>query len=244
MDGECKLIAHRGIFDNATIVENTIEAFKEAINLNIPFELDIQLTKDNEIIVFHDKKLTRLQGEDVVVQDVDYSQLRRYHLLDTTSHIPLLSDVLKLNNDKVLIDIEIKHTTRIKDTVTALMNELNGYNKYIIKSFDARIVRYIKTKYPKITCGLLVKTKYKNFIYKNFIKRKIALKYTKCDFVSISKNLLNDKLYMDIIKDMPKQIWTIEKKDEIKDNDKDTMYICNNLPYKHNLIDINKKKND
>lgn len=244
MDEENKLIAHRGIFDNASVVENTIEAFKTAIDLDIPIELDIQLTKDNEVVVFHDESISRLQGDDIVVQDVNYSQLRRYHLLDTTSHIPLLKDVLKLNNDKVLVDIEVKHTSRIKETVNTLMNELIPYEKYIIKSFDANIVRYIKKNYPKVTCGLLIKSKYKNFLYRKFIKTKIALKYTNCDFVSISKNLLKDSEFMELIKDMPKQIWTIDKKDEIKSNDKDIMYICNNLPYKHNLIDINRKKND
>lgn len=244
MEEENKLIAHRGIFDNASVVENTIEAFKAAIDLDIPFELDIQLTKDNEVVVFHDESLSRLQGDDIVVQDVNYSQLRRYHLLDTTSHIPLLKDVLRLNNDKVLVDLEVKHTSRIKETVNALMNELIPYEKYIIKSFDANIVRYIKNNYPKVTCGLLIKSKYKNFLYRKFIKTKVALKYTKCDFVSISKNLLKDDEFMELIKDMPKQIWTIDKRDEIKSDDKDIMYICNNLPYKHNLIDINEKKND
>ena len=44
MNENNKIIAHRGVFDNESIIENTKEAFQEAIKRNIPFELDIQLT--------------------------------------------------------------------------------------------------------------------------------------------------------------------------------------------------------
>ena len=65
-----KIIAHRGIFDNVLVVENTLPSFQAAIDLKIPFELDVQLTKDNRLVVFHDDTLKRLassskdKGED------------------------------------------------------------------------------------------------------------------------------------------------------------------------------------
>lgn len=238
---DSKIIAHRGVFDNVTVVENTLESFKKAIELNIPFELDVQLTADNEIVVFHDEKLSRLHGDDTVIQKSPYNQLRRYHLLNTTSHIPLLDEVLKLNNDRVLIDVEIKRTKRIKETVNILMKELKRYKKYIIKSFDIRIVRYVKKHFPNVTCGLLVKSNYKNPIYQIIAKSSFAIKYTMCDFVSISKTLLNDERYCEIVKDIPKLVWTINKKEEITNIGEDYIYICNNLPY-NNLIDGRKLK--
>lgn len=238
---DSKIIAHRGIYDNVSVVENTLEAFKKSIELNIPFELDVQLTTDNEIVVFHDEKLSRLHGDDTVIQKSPYKQLRRYHLLNTTSHIPLLREVLKLNNDRVLIDIEIKRTKRIKETVNILMKELKRHKKYIIKSFDIRIVRYVKKHYPHVACGLLVKSKYKNPLYEIIAKSSYALKYTMCDFVSISKSLLNDEKYCEMVKDMPKLIWTINKKEEIINIGEDYIYICNNLPY-NNLVDKHKLK--
>ena len=48
------IYAHRGLFDNKKIVENTISAFKKALLDNLNIELDIRVTKDNKIIVFHD----------------------------------------------------------------------------------------------------------------------------------------------------------------------------------------------
>ena len=56
------IIAHRGIYDNKKIFENSIQSFKKALRYNIPIELDIHLLKDNTIIVFHDKNLKRITG--------------------------------------------------------------------------------------------------------------------------------------------------------------------------------------
>ena len=51
------IYAHRGLFDNKKIVENTISAFKKALLDNFNIELDIRVTKDNKIIVFHDENI-------------------------------------------------------------------------------------------------------------------------------------------------------------------------------------------
>ena len=59
-----KIIAHRGIHDNEKIPENSLKAFKLTMDKNIPIELDIHLTKDNEFIVFHDDNLKRMTGID------------------------------------------------------------------------------------------------------------------------------------------------------------------------------------
>ena len=222
------IIAHRGIFDNETIIENTIPAFKKAIKKNIPFELDIQLTKDNKLVVFHDKSLKRLANKDIIIQESTYDEIKEYALLDTKEHIPLFIDILKLNKDKVLIDIEIKKTKRIKETVNQLIEELKPYKNYIVKSFDPRIVRYINKNYSWIYCGLLVENKYPNIIQNIILKSSLPIKYCKPDFVAISKKLLQNKKYMKKIKEIPTYIWTIKKDDEINSK-KNYTYICNDL---------------
>ena len=75
------LISHRGIFDNETIPENSLAAFRKAKNLNIPIELDVQLTKDQEVIVFHDINLKRMCGIDKYIEDVTYQELQQLTLL-------------------------------------------------------------------------------------------------------------------------------------------------------------------
>ena len=55
-------IAHRGMFDNIKIPENSLSSFKKALKYNYSIELDIQLTKDNILVVFHDSNLKRMTG--------------------------------------------------------------------------------------------------------------------------------------------------------------------------------------
>ena len=62
MKFENLLIAHRGIHDNIDIPENTLQAFKKAVKNNISIELDVQLTKDNVLVIFHDDNLKRMTG--------------------------------------------------------------------------------------------------------------------------------------------------------------------------------------
>ena len=54
------IVAHRGIYNNINIPENSILAFKKALKYNYSIELDIQMTKDNVIVVFHDNNLERM----------------------------------------------------------------------------------------------------------------------------------------------------------------------------------------
>ncbi|MBQ3307411.1 MAG: hypothetical protein IJG68_04380 [Bacilli bacterium] len=225
-----KIIAHRGIFNNKTIVENTMEAFEKAIEKEIPFELDVQLTKDDKIVVFHDDDLKRLTNKRIVIQDTNYDELKDIKLLDTNAHIPLLKNVLKKNKDKVLIDIEIKNSKRWKTLVNKLMIELKPYVNYIIKSFNPRIVRYIKKNYSWVNVGLLVQDNYPSKIKKQFNQSKAIINYCNPDFIAISKKLVKTD-YMKKIKNKQVFIWTINNLLEIPEKDS-YIYICNIPPLK------------
>lgn len=226
-----KIIAHRGIFDNEKIVENTLESFQKAIECHYAIEFDVQLTKDNRLVVFHDDDLKRLANRNDIVQNMDSSELTRIKLLNTNQTIPYLKDVLTLNHNQVLMDIEIKPTKRIKETVSYLMKELTKEKNYVIISFDPRIIRYIKKNYPKVETGLLIHSKYDSFIKKVLLQSHMILKYTKCDFVSVSKKLYNQKNWKKKIDGYPIFLWTIKDPKEI-DYHNDITYVCNNLPYK------------
>ena len=226
MNENSNIIAHRGVFDNESIIENTKEAFEEAIKRNIPFELDIQLTKDNQLVVFHDDTLNRLADKKINIQESTYDEIKNIPLLYSDSRIPLLKEVLELNHDQVTIDIEIKKTKRWKETIQLLMKELSPYLHYMIKSFDPRIVKYIKKHYSWAYTGLLIDHKEKTILEHLFSKSKLLLKYSNPDFVAISKKLLQNKKYMNKIQNYPKFIWTITKEDKIE-KDSNYVYICN-----------------
>ena len=87
------IYAHRGIFDNKNIVENTIKSFREALKINVNIELDVRVTKDKEIVAFHDKDLKRLTSIDKDVKDLTYDELSKITLLNTTDTIPKFEQV-------------------------------------------------------------------------------------------------------------------------------------------------------
>ena len=90
------MIAHRGVFDNKSIPENSMLAFQKALDLNYNIELDVQLTKDSVLVVFHDESLERMCHDNRLVQECTYQELRKLKLLDTKERIPTLKEVLDL----------------------------------------------------------------------------------------------------------------------------------------------------
>ena len=225
------VIAHRGIFDNESVPENSILAFKKALDENIPIELDVQLTKDNVLVVFHDDNLFRMTGKDIDIQKVNYDEIKNIKLLKTDEVIPTFEEVLKLVNNKVLLNIEIKSNRRIKDVCSILMGYLVNYWNYVLQSFNPFILRYIKNNYFSVEVGLLVKNEYPGFISDLFYKSKFVVKYSKTDFLSISKKLLKNKKFKSLVKTYPTLLWTIKSDEEIEKNP-NFIYICNNLPFK------------
>lgn len=225
-----KLIAHRGVFNNTTIPENSIASFKKAIELFLPFELDVQLTKDRILVVFHDDNLKRMCGIDKKIKDMTYDEIRNYKLLETEEIIPRLVDVLRLTNDIRLIDIEVKNTNRIQETVTELMNCISGYTNITIKSFSPKIVKAVKKRNPKLKVGLLITDNYNNFIYNLFLRGKLSINLCKPDFISISEKLYKTDKFRNISKSIPTEVWTIKYSSDVDYNNEIT-YICENLPY-------------
>lgn len=220
-----KIMAHRGIFDNEKVPENSIKSFQNALKKNIPIEFDVQLTKDNILVVFHDESLKRMTGISKNIQEMTYDEIKNYPLLNTKEKIPTLKEVLTLIQDQVLYNIEIKSTKRIQETCDNLIKELSSYHNYMIQSFHPKIVRYLKKKYPHITVGYLIHSHYSSRLYQPFLSSYGMIRYTKADFLSLHKKLFLKKKFQRLRKKYPIYIWTIQKKEEMKDEN--CTYICN-----------------
>lgn len=223
------IIAHRGIFNNTTIPENSIKAFKKAVKLGYAIELDLEMTKDNVLIVFHDSNLKRMTCIDKYVKDVTYNEIKNVYLLNTKETIPTLEDVLKIVDNKVLLNIEIKKDIRYKTIIDNLSKLLNKYNSYsIIQSFDYKAIYYINKHYNNYKKGILISDKSK----KNNLYQKIMFKLCNIDFISISKSLINSKKYQKYYNKYSILIWTFKSSEELnKYKNKYYGYICDNLPY-------------
>lgn len=156
-----KYIAHRGLFNNRDVAENTKRAFEEAIVMGIPIELDVQLTADGKLVVFHDETLSRMcRDNDKKVIECSYEDISKMDLLETGDRIPLFSDVLSQIAGRVPVLIEIKYYADYIATAKSVAGALRGYTgEYAIQSFHPKIVAWFRKNRPEVTRGLL-STKY------------------------------------------------------------------------------------
>ena len=148
-------IAHRGLHNNKDIIENTIESFELAIKNNFSIELDIVLSKDGEVMVFHDYDLNRLAGSNKLINNCTANELRNIKLLGTNSVIPSIDEVLYRINGKVPILIEIKESFH-PDIEERLFEIIRSYEGEIaIQSFDKKSIIWFKNNAPFYKLGLI-----------------------------------------------------------------------------------------
>lgn len=149
--------AHRGLHTkDKQIPENSATAFLHAVNHNYGIELDLQFSKDFQIVVFHDDTLTRVCGVDKRVDELSYDELQQLSLCQTKERIPLFSDVLKIVNGKVPLIVEIKTGSNNPRLCEAAYNMLKDYQgDYCIESFDPFIVKWFRLNAPHILRGQL-----------------------------------------------------------------------------------------
>jgi glycerophosphoryl diester phosphodiesterase len=150
-------IAHRGLHDERyDAPENSMAAFRRAVNCGFGIELDVRLTRDNKLAVIHDDNLSRVCGANVSVSGSDYDELKGYRLGDTNEHIPLLKDVLDEVGGRVPVIIEIKADTVYEDVCRLVAHELNGYEGEVcIQSFSPYVVKWFKDNCSDVLRGQL-----------------------------------------------------------------------------------------
>ena len=149
--------AHRGLWNmDRGIPENSLPAFQQAVDHGFAIELDVHLTKDKEIVVFHDDTLKRMCQLDQPVESMTWEELSRYRLLNTDCRIPLLREVLKLVRGRVPLLIELKLPTSSTALCPLLDQMLCSYQgKYLVESFNSLGLRWYRKHRPEILRGQL-----------------------------------------------------------------------------------------
>ena len=99
--------AHRGLH-NSERAENSMSAFRAAVEAGYGIELDVRLSKDGKLVVFHDDTLDRVCGREGKVIDFTAEELATFSLSGTSDGIPLFTDVLSLVDGKIPLLVEIK----------------------------------------------------------------------------------------------------------------------------------------
>ena len=141
-----KNIAHRGLYEkDQSVPENSLPAFSRAVEHGYGVELDVQLSKDGHVVVFHDDDLKRGCGVDCRVDSLDLAELQSLKLFGTDEKIPLFTDVLGVLDCKVPVIVELKTGSRNKELCEKTLEILRGYNgEYCIESFDPFIVKWFR----------------------------------------------------------------------------------------------------
>ena len=149
--------AHRGLFDNASDApENSLLAFKKAVDAGYGIELDVQLSKDNQLVVFHDASLKRMCGVDGKVWEYTLEELQQMKLADSEQTIPTFQEFLKIVDGKVPFILEYK-LDRPQTKVCELANEVlkNYHGVYCIESFHPLAVLWYRKNRPDVLRGQL-----------------------------------------------------------------------------------------
>lgn len=121
--------AHRGA--SAEYPDNTMSAFKRAVELKADMlELDVQLTKDGEVVVYHDFYLGKNENKIGLIKDYPFSEIKNFdvgHLLfskQSGDSIPLLEEVLAWAQNKIWLSIELKSIEYLNEPLVEKVTQL------------------------------------------------------------------------------------------------------------------------
>lgn len=215
--------AHRGLHDGNTgdTPENSLAAFELACKEGYGIELDVQLSRDGVVMVFHDYTLVRMTGVDKKLCELDASEICALSLAATEQKIPTFEQVLSLVDGRVPLLVELKGESFDTSLCEKVAEHLKAYKgEYCVESFNPLLIKDIKKYLPDVFCGQLYtnvcRDKKKNTLQNialtlmalNFLAKPDFIAYNKADRASLPVKITT-KLYK-----APKFVWTVKNEEE------------------------------
>lgn len=160
-----QITAHRGY--SAVAPENTMYAFEEAVGIGADYiELDVQLTADGQLVVFHDNTIDRTTDGKGKLSKYTYEELQEFSAgswfskdgMFDDAKIVLFSDVLECVGNDILLNIEIKNHGDIVRTAEKTVEVIEEYGierSCYVTSFSYKALKTVKKLNPKIKTGLI-----------------------------------------------------------------------------------------
>ncbi|MBR7147706.1 MAG: glycerophosphodiester phosphodiesterase [Firmicutes bacterium] len=177
--------AHRGLHGDG-VPENSMKAFRLALEAGYGIELDLHLLKDGNLAVIHDSLLVRTTGAEGHIEDLTTEELKNYTLEGTEEIIPQFKEVLDLFAGKAPLIVELKaergNHAALTETAVKMLEAYDGV--YCIESFDPRCILWLKKNRPEIIRGQLSQ----NFVKKNenlSLALRIALTHLLTNFLTV-----------------------------------------------------------
>jgi glycerophosphoryl diester phosphodiesterase len=159
--GGPKIVAHRG--GAAVAPENTLAAARQAIADGFDWiEIDVQESRDGQVMVIHDEDLKRVGGVDLVVWETDAAELQqvdvgsRFSPAFKDERVPTLGQLLDVCKDKIGVMIELKqfgHNQRLEERVAEIVTAHRMDDQVMAVSFDALSLRKLKALRPDWQVG-------------------------------------------------------------------------------------------
>lgn len=210
---ETEITAHRGSSMEAP--ENTLFAVQLAIEQMADYvEIDVQLSKDGEVILLHDKNFKRTCNDgrspwNMTLEEIKKLNAAAYMPGHERAYVPTLREVLEYCKDKVNLNIELKnngHDDELPYKVSDLVREYNMENQCVYTSTSLPFLEQMKELDEKSKIGYILSTAYGDFSQNERV-----------DFFSISSSLLNEKNITQI-HETGREIhaWTVNTKTEIE----------------------------
>lgn len=216
--------AHRGLWGK-DIPENSLSAFAAAARAGYGIELDLQLSKDGQIMVFHDGDLRRMCGVNKRISDLTCAQLKTLRLKNSQETIPTLEEALRLIRGRVPLMLEFKGELPDQALCMRTSRLLDTYKgAFCIVSFSPLILRWFKHYRPSYARGQLVtksrKTSRRGGGAVGFLLSHFLLNFlSRPDFLSVNVALrrrLSVRLLTRAFRS-PCFLWTVKTESEYKD---------------------------
>ena len=222
-----RLYVHRGLHDNASDApENSLAAFRKAVEKGFGIELDVQLTKDLVPVVFHDFTLKRVCGVDKKVRELTFDQLQELRLCGSDQRIPSFDQVLRLVKGRVPLIIEYKIEaldTRVCELGDRLLSDYPG--AYCMESFNPLGVWWYKRHRKEVFRGILSDNYVKNgdrafpAIFYEILHNMLFNFLAKPDFIAYNCRHYKDtaRLICRNLYRAPAVAWTIKSQRELEE---------------------------
>jgi len=156
------IISHRG--NGNVYPENTIEACDEAIQQGAgALEVDIRLTADRQIVVFHDFRLERMLGYNKVMNEVTLKEIKDQSFINfplgTTVRVPTLFEFMEHFKNRVPVNLDVKTPfsvdPRYPRDIAQAISRFKGYDQFWVSAFNPLLLKAVKVFDPKVKAGYL-----------------------------------------------------------------------------------------
>lgn len=219
------VFAHRGYHNKEKLIpENSMAAFRAAVAKGYGIELDVHITKDGKLAVFHDDTLERMCQQPGDVEAYTMAELRQFHLLNTTERIPELGEVLSYVDGRVPLLIELKIPGRNLAVCKVSYQMLKDYRgRFMVQSFNTMGLYWYRKHAPgilrgQLSCNLTKSEEKESYLLRFLIRFLLLNMLGRPDFISYKlKDLPNFSVFVcRKLFGVPTAVWTLRTEEAFR----------------------------